>query len=101
MNWYKDRTIQADAGIFRSIFPEQTKTIPRIIVWSIVFLLDLTVCIVGAFYFGLLDFDRYSSQSQMRLVSGLLLVGIFVLFWLQGKIWYGVVGYFQKRKQLD
>ena len=101
MNWYKDRTIRADAGIFRSIFPEQTKNLPRIIVWSIILLLDLSLGIGGAFYYGLLDFDRYSSQSTLRLASGLLLVGIFLLFWLQGKIWYGIVGYFQRRNQLD
>ena len=101
MNWYKDRAIQADAGIFRSLFPEQTQTVPRILVWSVIFLLDLILCIGAAAHFGLLDYSNYSNQSNLRLVSGLLLVGIFVLFWLQGKIWYGIVGYFQKRNTLD
>ena len=94
MNWYKDRAIRADAGIFRSLFPEQTQTIPRIILWSIIFLLDLILGVAVAFRFGLLDHSG-------KLGAGLLLAAILGMFWLQGKIWYAVVNYFQKRNILD
>ena len=94
MNWYKDRAIQADAGLFRSLFPEQTKTIPRIIVWSIVFLLDLILGVAVAFRFGLLS-------SGGKWGAALLVAAIVGLFWLQGKIWYAVVNSFQKRNTLD
>ena len=103
MTWnpYTDQKNRAFSGILTSLFPEQTKTVPRILVWSVIFLLDLILGIGAAAYFGLLDYTNYSNQSNLRLVSGLLVVGIFVLFWLQGKIWYGIVGYFQKRNTLD
>ena len=94
MNWYKDRAIQADAGIFRSLFPEQTRTLPRIIVWSIIFLMDLILGVAGAFRFGLLDHSG-------KLGAAILLGAIVGIFWLQGKIWYGIVRYFQKRNTLD
>ena len=94
MNWYKDRAIRADAGIFRSLFPEQTQTIPRIILWSIIFLLDLILGVAVAFRFGLLDHGG-------KLGAALLMAGIVGIFWLQGKICYGIVGYFQRRNQLD
>ena len=94
MNWYKDRAIQADAGIFRSLFPEQTKTIPRIILWSIIFLLDLILGVVVAFRYGLLDHSG-------KLGVPLLVIAVVGIFWLQGKLWYGIVNYFQKRNTLD
>ena len=101
MRTYQDKQIQADAGLFRSLFPEQTKTIPRILVWSSILLLDLILGVLGAVHFGLLDFGRYSSQNTMSLVTGCLVAAILAVFWLQGKIWYGVIGYLQKRNMTD
>ena len=101
MNWYKDRTIQSDACIFRSLFPEQTKTIPRIILWSIIFLADLILGIGGAAYHGLLQFDRFRTTNEMMLAGGLLMLVIVGIFWLQGFVWYKIVSYFKKRNQLD
>ena len=54
MHTHKDYEIRAYSSILKSLFPEQTKTIPRIIVWSIIFLLDLSISVLSAFYLGLL-----------------------------------------------
>ena len=96
MGWnpYTDQKNRAFSGILTSLFPEQTKTLPRILVWSIIFLLDLILAITAAFRFGLLDFDG-------KLGAALLVAAIVAVFWLQGKLWYGIVGFFQTRNQLD
>lgn len=100
-NPYTDQKNRAYSCILTSLFPEQTKTLPRIIVWSIIFLLDLILGIGGAAYFGLLEYGQYRSQNQMMLSSGLLIVAIVGIFWLQGKIWYAIVNRFHNRSKLD
>ena len=92
-NPYTDQKNRAYVGILTSLFPEQTKTLPRIIVWSLVFLLDLILGVVGGFHFGLLEIDS-------KLVAWFLIAAIFFVFWLQGKIWYAIVGFFRKRNEL-
>ena len=101
MGWnpYTDQKNRAYSGIITTLFPEQTKTIPRIIVWSIIFLLDLTLVVFGALHFGLLDFGQYTSMRNMTLPGILLFAVLFAIFWLQGFIWYGIVKFFQKRKE--
>ena len=100
-NPYTDQKNRAYSGILTSLFPEQTKTLPRIILWSIVFLLDLILGIGGAFYLGWLQPTAYRSTNSYSLVIGVLLAGILGIFWLQGAIWYGIVKYFQRRNRLD
>ena len=96
MGWnpYTDQKNRAFSGIVTSLFPEQTKTIPRIIVWSIIFLLDLILGVAGAFRFGLLS-------AGGKWGTALLVAAILGLFWLQGKLWYAVVNYFHRRNALD
>ena len=103
MGWnpYTDQKNRAYSSILTSLFPEQTKTLPRIIVWSIVFLLDLILVIGGAMYLGWLEFGSYHSQNTMKLVSAGLIALAVGLFWLQGVIWGAVTRFFQKRKELD
>ena len=100
-NPYSDQKNRAYTNILTSLFPEQTKTFPRILVWSIIFLADLILGIGGAAYFGLLRFGEYRSQNQMMLSAGLVIAAIVAIFWLQGKIWYGIVNYFKNRSKLD
>ena len=97
MGWnpYTDHKNRAYSGILTSLFPEQTKTIPRIIVWSIIFLLDLTLGIAGAVHFGILW------SGNTRLTSALLIAAIVGTFWLQGFIWYKLVSYFRNRNKLE
>lgn len=100
MGWnpYTDQKNRAYSSILTSLFPEQTKTLPRIIVWSIIFLLDLILVLGGAMYLGWLEFDNYRIQ---RLASDGLIALAVGLFWLQGVIWGAIVRFFQKRKELD
>lgn len=100
-NPHTDQENRAYSNILTSLFPEQTRTVPRILVWSIIFLLDLSIGIGAAAYFGLLQFREYRSQNQMMLSSGLLIAAIVGIFWLQGRIWYALAKYFQNRNKLD
>lgn len=102
MKWNTHQDVQnrAYVGILTSLFPEQTKTLPRIIVWSIVFLLDLILVVAASVHFGLLQLGQYNSMRNMTLPGILLLAALFGIFWLQGFIWYGIVNYFRKRNEL-
>jgi hypothetical protein len=100
-NPYTDQKNRAYSSILTTLFPEQTKTIPRIIVWSIIFMVDLIIGIVGAVYFGLLQFGNYRSSNEMMLVASILVAAIVGVFWLQGKIWFTIVKLIKKRKELD
>ena len=99
-NTHTDVKNRAYSSILTTLFPEQTKTIPRIIVWSIIFLLDLVLVVFGAFHFGLLQFGNYTSMRQMTLPGLLLLAVLFGIFWLQGFLWFGIVKFFKKRNDL-
>ena len=100
-NPYTDQKNRAYVSILTSLFPEQTKTLPRILVWSLIFLIDLILGICGGVYFGLLEFGKYRSQNQMMLSAGLLIAAIVGIFWLQGKIWYSLANWFHNRNKLD
>lgn len=93
MGWnpYQDQKNRAFSNILTSLFPEQTKTLPRIIVWSIIFLADLIAVIGGAFYFGLLDvFSK---------ITAVLLVAVCIcLFWLQGVVWCAITKLFAEKE---
>ena len=94
MGWnpYQDQKNRAYSNILTSLFPEQTKTIPRIILWSIVFLTDLIAVIAGAFSFGFLE-------NPSKITAGLMAVFCIGLFWLEGKIWYGIPKLFTKKEE--
>lgn len=100
-NPYSDQKNRAYQNILTTLFPEQTKTLPRIIVWSIIFLTDLILGIGGAAYYGLLQFDRFRTSNELMLAGGLLVLVIVGVFWVQGYVWYAIVKFFKKRKQLD
>ena len=95
-NPHTDQQIRGYSHILTTLFPEQTKSLPRIIIWSIIFLIDLTIGIFGAFHFGWIPFDNYVNQSQMMFGGALLILGIIGIFWLQGAIWYGIAKLFLK-----
>lgn len=103
MTWnpYTDQKNRAYSGILTTLFPEQTKTLPRILIWSIIFMADLILGILAAIHFGLLKIGNFNSSNDMMLGSLLVLAAILAIFWLQGKIWFGIVNFFKKRNQLD
>ena len=100
-NPYTDQKNRAYAHILTTLFPEQTKTVPRVLVWSVIFLADLILGIGGAVYFGLLQPGSYRSSNEMMLSAGLILATIVGVFWLQGALWYKLVKWLRKRKELD
>lgn len=77
-NTYQDLENRAYSSILTTLFPEQAKTIPRILVWSLIFLADLILVAVGAYRFNLLGTGNYTL---------LLLAVLLGIFWIQGKIW--------------
>lgn len=97
LNTHQDMENRAYAGILTTLFPEQTKTLPRIIAWSIIFMLDLILGVAGAIHLGLLQPDKFNSMNQMMLGAGLLIIAIVGVFWLQGVIWFTVVKLFKRR----
>lgn len=86
MRLYQDYENRAYSGILTSLFPEQTKTLPRILVWSVILLLDLVLVVAVTFRFGLLG-------GKIGMV--LVLAATIGLFWLQGYLW----GIFLKLKE--
>ena len=78
-NYYQDQENRAYSHILTTLFPEQTKTLPRIIVWSVIFLADLILVVAGAAHLGVLAWGKL----------GVLLVtaAVFALFWLEGFLW--------------
>lgn len=100
-NTHQDMENRAYSSILTTLFPEQTKTVPRIIVWSIIFLLDLILVVAGAVHFGLLQLGQFNSMRNMTLPGILLLATLFGIFWLQGFIWFSIVKQFQKKNELN
>lgn len=94
MGWnpYEDHKNRAYSSLLNAMFPEQTKTLPRIIVWSLIFLIDLVAVVYGAYCLGLLE---YGSKLVVAVVA-IVAVGI---FWLEGVIWYGIATLFAKKEE--
>lgn len=72
----------------RAMFPEQTKSIPVLIVWTVIYLLDVALVVWLCFKLGL-DLGGRSQDVQMLKITVLLLValGLFRLeTWAYNKI---------------
>lgn len=83
--------------LLRQMFPEQTKTIPRIIVWTLVFLIDtgLVIWAVAA-----LDVLSWAAAYRLQsLVVGLILIAALVLFALEVWIYNRVAAAIRKKKE--
>lgn len=98
MGWnpYRDQEIRAYSHIVTTLFPEQTKTLPRILIWSVIFLIDLSLGVFAAIHFGLLRPENYNGIRDMMIPVALLVTGIVVVFWLQGIIWGAITRLFRK-----
>ena len=78
-------TVHRNRGYFQflsAIFPEQTKSTVSIIVWSIIFLLEMTIGVLAAFHFGFLSGDTINKSKIIILIGGII-----VVFWVQGFLW--------------
>ena len=91
-NPYTDQKNRAYSGILTALFPEQTKTLPRVIVWSVIFLADLILVFGLGYEYGLLD-------GFSKLYTTLLGFAAVALFWLQGRLWYTLARLFAKKEE--
>lgn len=71
-NTYQDMENRAYSSILTTLFPEHTKTLPRILVWSVLFLIDLSL---GAA-------TLYIARQELAVSSG----------WVEALIFLGVTG---------
>ncbi len=94
MSWnpYQDQKNRAFSSILTTLFPEQTKTIPRIIVWSLIFLTDLIVMVGGCYQLGWLE--NFSKAG-----AALLCIACVALFWLQGILWSWICKLFTRKEE--
>lgn len=81
---------RAFSGILTTLFPEQTKTLPRILVWSVIFFLDLILGASVAYHYG-----WFASGDHSHWRTAVLLVAIIAVFWVQGYIWNTITRLFR------
>lgn len=85
-NTHQDMKNRAYAGILTTLFPEQTKSVAAIVIWSIILIVDL---IIG----GVVQFNCYIDLPHMfynmerMLNSGMLLIVGGGLFLTECFIW--------------
>lgn len=88
MSWHGYKEI---IRIFRSIFPEQTKTPLHILLWCVVLLVDVIICVLEAVHLGIITPDNF--QNWMIIP---ILIAVLILFWIQGVL-YGAITKLFKR----
>ena len=95
MEWnpYTDQKNRAFSRILTTLFPEQTKTLPGILSWSVIFLIELTAFVFAIMQLGLLDWCN--DQSTMLLAAGVFVVAFLGVFRLQGWVWNKLMGLFR------
>ena len=83
----------------REWFPEQTKSIPRIILWTIVYILDV---ILVFFLAGMLGFSIVGIPYQIQtVIAGLYLIVALVLFWMEASLYNRILRWFRNRNTLN
>ena len=83
--------------LLRQTFPEQTKTVPRIILWTVVFLLDAGLVIWAAVALGLISLA--SAYRVQTLIVGLIVAVALGLFSLEVWVYNRIVRAVRKRKE--
>ena len=80
-NTVKDQQIRGYVSLLRGLLPEHTRTLPRIIVWSVVFLIDL---VLG----GLAMYYAQTTLGMEPNVAALIFFGVAAgSFGLESVIW--------------
>lgn len=92
-NPYTDQKNRAFSHILTTLFPEQTKTLPRILVWSVIFLIDLMIGAYCIYRYDLLAWC--SNQAGTTLAYGIFFLVVVGVFWLQGWLWQKLMGLFR------
>ena len=69
----------------RELFPNQTKNVPSILVWSMIFIVDLASVLWLTDFVGI---TMLQMQPQIRtFVILLCAIAAFALFFLEAKVW--------------
>lgn len=79
----------------RELFPEQTKSIPAIIIWTIVFLADAALVFAAAGYLGFSILGSDFTAKERTLILGLYLIIALVLFWAETAVYNKLRGLFR------
>ena len=78
----------------REWFPEQTKSIPSILIWTVVYILDVCLVFWAA---SMLGIDLLELPYRLvSLISGLYLVIALVLFWAETTIYNKLLANYRK-----
>ena len=83
----------------REWFPEQTKSIPGILVWTIVYILDAVLVFWLAAKLGI-PILKFHHQLQ-TVIAGAYLVIALVLFWLETALYNRIITAVRRRNTLD
>ena len=81
----------------RELFPEQTRTIPRILLWTLLFLADTGLVFWAAIALGL-PLTELSYQLRSTVIL-LLLAAAFLLFSLEVSVYNRIVAAIRKKKE--
>ena len=83
----------------REWFPEQTKSIPSIILWTVIYILDVVLVFWLAARLGI-SILEFHHQTQ-TVIAGAYLVIALVLFWLETAVYNKIMDAIRKRNTLD
>lgn len=83
----------------REWFPEQTKNIPTILLWTIVYILDTVLVFWLAHALGI-NLLRISYRLQ-SVLAGLYMVIALVLFWLETRLYSRILNAIRQSRTLN
>ena len=83
----------------REWFPEQTRSVPSIIVWTVVYILDVILVFWVAAKLGISILELH--HQLQTVIAGLYLVIALVLFWLETAVYNRIAATLRKRNTLD
>ena len=79
----------------REMFPEQTKTLPSIIVWTFVYFVDVALVFFAAAKMGISFLEV--NQRSMSVLIGVLVAAAFVLWWMETAVYNKIVSAVRKK----
>ena len=83
----------------RELFPEQTKNIPSIIVWTLVYILDVALIFWLAYLLGI-ELLQLPYRLQ-TVVTGIYMIIALGLFWLETIVYNRIAAAIRNRNTLD
>ena len=75
----------------RECFPEQTKSVASILIWTVVFLLD-----VALIFFIMWQLDWILVMQTIKLTAMLIVAGAFLLFWAETAVYNRILSNYRK-----